>query len=336
MAPAVAQDYPAFVFTEDRQPPATPTPAPNNPPPPSEENTNAAQSTEPEETTPEVIEVGTSRVLVGELRSTETWTATRARIAPALEELRLAFLTGASSSEAQAIAGRMLEDVTRVLLMAPYQAPNQAESLGYYNLRLRRQLDLFLDDYLEGRTERLETTDRLLRETLRDWEALLTRSDLERAGRSGEGPAPLPADWRAPRMEMEEFDLLIAAWQVPALLAAAEERFLAMNESQRNRRSTPPLTVARELSAIGRELATRAFEFPVTSRVPFQNAALRLDVQAENLHDHLRSGHRLHARRQLRVIGQTLRDLDRHAEARALSVPRRAPLAEPVSQEGRE
>ena len=310
-----AEDYPSFVYTGDGAPAAAvPTATPE--PVVADEPTSAPVATPP----PTFVDP--PRVLVGDLASTRTWTATRARIEPGFEELRVAFIGGASPDEAAASASRLLTDLDAIVQMAATQAPNQEQSIVWFENRLRRQIRMMISDYMMGDRSRIPTTDRMVRKSLMEFQAVLERSDRERGNPDVGRRSGLPTDWASGEQELRDFAAMIGAWSKEQL--ADEYRLRAITYYdilKRTREEEPALSDAREMSALARELATRDYELPMASRQPYRNCALQLDVLAENLHDHLRNGRRLHARRQTRLILSTFRQLDSYLELGGLPVP---------------
>ncbi|MBI1290391.1 hypothetical protein GC173_04010 [bacterium] len=310
---AKAQDYPSFVYTEPGSPSPLPTPSgpvdstvPATPAPSPVAPTIAPESTE---------FIPPPRVLVGDLASTATWTATRARIDPRFETLRMGFLSGADSREIQASASELLGDLDTLVQMAPVQAPNQAESVAWFESRIRRQVELMVRDYMNGENARVGDTDVMTRRSISDLQSVLARSDREREGLSEIGPGGLPARWESDQPELQDFAAMIVAWPTWQLAAEYRERAATYFEYfKRNQGDSPSLMEAREMSALAREMARREYEIPVTSRSPFRNCALQLDVMAESLGDQIRDGRRLHARRQSRVILPVITQLDGYLE----------------------
>lgn len=325
---AGAQDYPSFVYTESQGEPQPESPVATR--------AEAAVDIPAEPAATPIIREDTSfdlppRVLVGDLASTATWTATRDRIDPRFEALRLAFISGDSSSEIRTAAGALMNDLDALVQMAPVQAPGQAESVVWFESRIQRQIQLMVQDYLDGEKDRIEQTDRLVRGTVRDLKAVLARSDREREGISGIGPGGLPPAWRSDEPELQDFAAMIVAW--PTWQLADEYRLRASEYFEyfrRTRDDEVSLTDALEMSALAREIARREYEIPAASRTPFRNCALQLDVMADGLHDHLVEGRRLHARRQSRVILPVIKQLEGYLELATLEAATPKPEGTPL------
>jgi len=315
-AASPAEDYPSFVYTnEAAAPAATPVSTPTT-------VSADAPTTETPAATPVPTFIEPPRVLVGDLASTRTWTATRARIEPGFEELRVAFIGGAPPDEAAAVASRLLTDLDALVQMAPTQAPNQEDSIVWFESRLRRQILMMIPDYFVGERARIATTDRMVRKSLMEFQSVLERSDRERGNPEVGRRSGLPNDWAEGEPELRDFSAMIAAWTKEQLADEYRLRAITYFDSlKRTKEQELSLSDAREMSALARELATRDYELPMASRQPYRNSALQLDVLAENLHDHLRNGRRLHARRQTRLILATFRQLDSYLELGAMPVP---------------
>ena len=246
------------------------------------------------------------QVLADDLASTVTWTNTRARLDPGMEEVRMLMLASANPEEVEAAAEKFLADLEAILAMAPYQAPGQETGLVIYRDRIRRQLTLILSDYRMHESAQLQSTDELLRLSMDEFHRLLFHSDLDR-GSGSDGYRRVPDDWKVGDFTEPAFAEHIAGWSGSQLVAGYADRVEILTEALRRKklsRNRDPI-VAIEMGELARELARRTYEVPVTSQVPFRNTALRLDVLAENLYDYIKADNGPYARRQLRVMGKT-------------------------------
>ncbi len=245
------------------------------------------------------------QVLADDLASTVTWTNTRARLDPGVEEVRMLMLASANPEEVEAAAEKFLADLEAILAMAPYQAPGQQTGLMIHRDRIRRQLSLILSDYRVHELKQMQSTDELLRLSMDEFHRLLFHSDLDR-GAGASGYRRVPEDWVVGDFTEPSFAEHIAGWSGSQLLAGYADRMELLTEALRRKklsRNRDPM-VAIEMGELARELARRTYEVPVTSQVPFRNTALRLDVLAENLHDYIKADNGPYARRQLRAMSK--------------------------------
>ncbi|CAN5272216.1 hypothetical protein BH09SUM1_BH09SUM1_05280 [soil metagenome] len=245
--------------------------------------------------------------LVADLQSTETWTQTRERIPPAIEELRLLFLSRAAAKEIDAQEEKLASDIDLIVRMAEFQAPNEERGLDSLSKRMEKQISLVISDYNAGEFVRMGITDDLLRKSLRDWNELLVRSDIERGSQRFESQ---PAGWNVERFADPDFTETARAMDARELLTEYRQRQIDLTNDFRDDRWKSQERSLREMGELARQLADRSYEVPLTSRVTYRNAALRLDVMAENSWDYVRKGNRPYARRQIRAMGKAIDEVD--------------------------
>lgn len=255
-----------------------------------------------EEPTPEAEIAPTPRppvqVLVDDVASTTTWSATRTRIDKGLEDLRLAMLTRSPSGDVAAIFETIKGDFARMALMAPVQAPQQEQGLDFYRERIERQLSLMVRDYTDDRLDRLQNIDSMLRESMENYRELLFRSDLDRGARV-ERLDVLPPNWNHRPVRNRQFETEIVGWDAQRLLDEYRGRAADLEYALRRDRDVNYSVLTEEMGALAREAARRGYEVPIASQAAFRNASLRLDVLSQNVVDYLREGNEPHARRQL-------------------------------------
>ncbi len=281
--------YPGFVSEEAVAP--TPAPEPSVPPTPA------------------------PQLLVDDTPSTTTWFQTRERLEPGMEEIRMLMISRATSQEIAAQEEKFIGDLDAVVRMANFQAPGQAGGLGAIRSRIVRQLGYLIEDYAAGEWRKLETTEELLRRSMKEAQYLLFRSDLDR-GLASPAATVLPADWDTSRFGSPRFAAQIADWDGARLLGSYRGRHAQIESALRRNRQFHDPIAAREMAELARQLATRVNEVPVTSATAFRDAALRLDVLAENLDDQLAAQNTLYARRQLRLMGHAIDDVEAYLALR--------------------
>lgn len=301
--------YPGFISGNNNAPARTPAPPPAVVP---DEAMDVADEEEEEtvilrdvvRATP-LPDFNAPIVLAGDLLTTDTWHATRRRLEPGIEEMRMLMLARALSEEVDAQLDEVLYDFRLIVTMADIQAPTQRDSLALYRDRIARQLNLIADDYRFGRWRQIENTDELLRFSVESFLYLLEESDADR-GAEDLIPQFLPPNWRvSPAFEDVGFRQLIMGYNGRRLLAEYDARRASVYTALRRNRPYQDLHTAVEMGELARELARRIHEVPASSETAFRDSALRLDVLAENLHDYLREENRLYALRQLRHMSKT-------------------------------
>ncbi|MEO8376338.1 MAG: hypothetical protein ABI579_01595 [Candidatus Sumerlaeota bacterium] len=272
--------YPAFITDLT----ITPQPAPRA----NDEETTAPITRGPE-------------LLVDDVESTTTWINTRARLQPALEELRLTMLSSAADSEISAATEKLSQDLSRVAIMAPGQAPLHSDEVASILNRIDKQVEFILNDYSARDFKRLQSSQDLLQRSVDDLEQVLRESDEDR-GKPGSAPVAIPNDWNADGFSSEAFADGIRTMRARETLSAYSERIDTLASKLHSRRlsSNRDVEVAVEMGELARHLALRANEVPVTSQVPFRNAALRLDVLSESLGEYIRDDKSAYTKRQLR------------------------------------
>lgn len=288
------QQYPDFVGnTREATPSPTPTPA-------AVDETDEQSGRTPTQRT---------QILVEDLASTNSWTQVQGLLEPELEEMRMLMLSSAPSAEIADQQERLEAILNLIVAMSPYQAPLQENGLAFYSERIKRQLDFLVVDYRDQAWRQWENTDELLSRSIREWNYLLQQSDLDR-GADVEDRYGLPDDWEPGTFEIGEFREMISAWNARRLLAGYTERHSSIQHALERRDDFRFTAQAREMGELARELATRIYEVPLTSRIAFRNNALRMDVQAENLSNYLEQDNRPYALRQLRYIEDTMEQAD--------------------------
>lgn len=255
------------------------------------------------------------QLLVDDLASSTTWTRTRARIVPGMDEVRMLMLASANPEEVEAAADKVMEDIDLVLRMAPFQAPTQEEGLAIQRDRIERQLELIVDDYAARRLKQMQNTDELLRVSLDEFSRLLLHSDLER-GSASAVLRRIPEDWNVGRFRAPDFAARVSGWSADQLLGAYTERIGVIESALRSKRPPRDSRIGREMGELARQLAGRAYEVPLTSQPAFRNSALRLDVLAENLDQYIRDENGPYAKRQLRFMRYAVRDCQAYLELR--------------------
>ncbi len=292
--------YPSFVDTKGEDPSPTPTPG---------AEPDRTQQAEPGQRSPEAPTASPTPVpelLVTDLASTQTWTQVRNRLEPDLEELRSLMISRAEKKPLFEQYDRVIQNFDLIIRMAPYQAPLQEKGLRLYRGRITKQVDYLLEDYLQERWRQFENTDELLRDATEEFQYLLFQSDLDR-GAAERGFYDLPENWTPPSIPDERFSEEIAAWSTDKIVSAYRRRWGDLQYSVEEKRDFKRRRrQALEMGMLARELATRIYDVPVESRTGFQNAALQMDVQAQNLADYLQTENRPYALQQLRAIDNTL------------------------------
>lgn len=254
-----------------------------------------------------------SQVLMFDLATSNTWTATRHHLEEQLEELRLALVTEAPQEEFAVLARDFLVDLDVLVEMAPWQAPLQLQGIEYQRDRIERQVLHLMSDYTEGDARRIATTNELISRSMADLHSLLVRSDRDR-GWDAVDYTELPGGWDPGDFISPTFAGHIQAWSGQRLASEYRDRFRRLQIHYRNRTINDQVWMTYEMGEIARELARRSYEVPIVAREPFRNACLKLDVLAENLRDYLEDTRRLHARRQLYSMNLAIRDVERYLE----------------------
>lgn len=280
------------------EPPATPTPA-EAPAEPAEEA--ARLVTERLDRRPQV--------LAADLSSTTTWLETCARLPKRLEDLRLALLVEASDPEVAAAQDALMIDAERLVEMSATFAPTVVDGARWYAERLARQTELMIRDYRAEDARRALNTDAMADRTVAQLLALLARGS---APAATTGPAAsLLAGWDPGEFRVPGLAARLKGYSRAELFDEYEQRLEAIARGVVGQRVLLYRSLAVEMGEVARELATRADDLDPLSQRPFVNAALRLDVMAENLHDNLDDRTRAHARRQIAAITEALRDARR-------------------------
>lgn len=250
-------------------------------------------------------------VLAADLSSTTTWRQTRTRLEPQFDDLQAVVLLGSPAAEVRTSTEALLRDVRLLTEMAPFQAPNQQPALEFYERRLDRLVELLLQDYQRSDQRQLANSVRLLEESFREYAQLLVQAEREAGYEAADRFYRLPDGWQvtAPRPR-ESFTGRVAGWEPAKLLQAYEQRLRDLEAIIGQERDLWRPELAVEMGELARIMATRTSELPVASRLPFQHAALQLDVQAEALHEYLVEGNKLYARRHLRVIRHTVQEAE--------------------------
>ncbi len=290
--------YPDFIGS------ATPAPTPTAPSPVAE-----TPETVPAYNFPDQLEV-----LAGDLSSTSTWIATRDRLEPGFEELRIMMLTSAPPDEVSQQIISLTIDLEVIGKMSAAQAPRQTDSIARTNSRIETQLEYMGGDYLQGAWRQLGNTDQLLRGEVDGLLRLLRDSDRDRG--AAIGAETIPSDWEVGGFRHPSFRERIRGWQTSRLMEGFRNRREALVSLAKGGFQPPDAEYAREMGELARELATRQSDVPVTSRLAYRNATLRLDVMAENLLDFLQDNQSLHARRQARALEDAEADVQAFLELR--------------------
>lgn len=270
---------------------------------------------ESKDTTASLAAAVSPQVLAADLESTVTWTQTRQRVDPGMEDLRLLLLSGPTADEVDKQIAKIETDLDLILRMAPFQAPNQESALGTVRRRIGRQLEILGEDYAVGELRRLPTTDELLRKSFSEWSDILVEADAERGLPSLDSGA-LPPAWANTSYSLPNFAKRLPSWPTTRLIEEYAERQQSIRVRLRRKPEAWDLNAAVEMGEIARQLATRVRDVPVASRKPFQNSALRLDVLSEALFQYMKAGDYLHAKRHLRVTEQALGDCRKYLELR--------------------
>lgn len=308
--------YPRFVGGS--APVATPTPSPTRTPVPDAAERGVQIDDEVDAFT-EVIELpGEPRmpaeieadVLVADITSTTTWMRVRERMEPHLEQLRILVITSATMEDLVSQTANFSTDLGVLAESAAFQAPRQREAIVYTTSLLQRYLRVLESDYIPADPGRAGTVLPLLGRSMAELEILLAMSDEDR-GMDAPGWR-LPADWDVGGFRAPDFAPTIATMAADQLLAEFRFRNASL---QRNLRLPPAqwdLQSVLEMGELARELANRVQELPASSRTGFRNAALRLDVLAESLHDFMSEGNYLYARRHQRTVEWAARDVENY------------------------
>ncbi|MCC5876352.1 MAG: hypothetical protein JJU11_09070, partial [Candidatus Sumerlaeia bacterium] len=188
-----------------------------------------------------------------------------------------------------------------------------ADGIEFQRERMEQQILFMVEDFTEGEFRRVSSTNRLLNRSMSELHTLLARSDIDR-GWVATDYSELPGGWNPGNFSSPDFARQIRAWNGRTLISEYRNRHsrLAQAHQRRNMRELVWLTY--EMGELARELARRTDEVPTLSREPFRNAALRLDVMAENLRDFITESRRLHSRRQLYAINLAIRDAERYLD----------------------
>jgi hypothetical protein len=268
----------------------------------------------PEEIEPEaivdlVVETGNSdpysfepiAVLVGDLASTDTWKLIREHIDPTVENIQVLMVTQEDEKTVKLEYRKLAGDLNALIEMAPYQAPIQLEGLSYYRNRILKQQKYLIQDYINQDAQRFDNTLPLLQLSLSRFNSLLFQSDLDRGAAPPEVYDP-PTDWTPKNFQTHNFSNTIKPWTTRHLYDGYVERYNNIVYMMKKNREFRDSETLYEMGEISRELSTRIYDVPVTARMGFRNATLRLDVMSENLLDYTKENNYPHTKRHLYAI----------------------------------
>ena len=249
------------------------------------------------------------QLLTSDDLTTTTWLAVRARIPNVFRLLN----EERNPARFSLLANELAADLVRLEILAVSQAPDSAAIVEQETTRARSQLTVAIGAVLDRRAAPTATLE-LLGETLTLLERDIARAELP------ESTAPNSAlNWTSPPgLTNDRFARDIAEWNGARLQremrvrAALLQRVLAGPRDQ-----WPEKSEVIELAELARALADRPEEVPYASRVTFRQAALRIEVVAQNLSDFVKDRNRAQARRQVRVLRECLHDTQLFLELRA-------------------
>ncbi len=176
-------------------------------------------------------------------------------------------------------------------------------------------------DYSSGNPIRIESTLRQIDSRLQNMESMSARADA-RAGRSDRwGYTLFPPDWGEPRVRDKMFGDGLVFYSAAELLEMARDRQYTLSRTQQDRLELDSEVLAKETLEIARALATRHAELPELSRAGFRNVAMRMEVVAENIIDFGRKRDRIGINRQVFLLGESVRDMQRFLDLREAPAP---------------
>jgi hypothetical protein len=176
-------------------------------------------------------------------------------------------------------------------------------------------------DYSAGNPIRIESTLRQINTRLQNLELMSARADV-RAGRSDRwGYTLFPPDWGEPRVRDRLFGDGLVFYSAVELLDMARERHHQLSRMYQDRLEVDTEMMAKETLEVARALATRQAELPELSRSGFRNSAMRMEVVAENIIDFNRKRDRIGINRQVFILGESIRDMQRFLDTTEASTP---------------
>ncbi|MBX3729443.1 MAG: hypothetical protein KF858_09685 [Candidatus Sumerlaeia bacterium] len=246
------------------------------------------------------------QVLVADEATSTAWTAVRFQLASRVSTLRAVTRTDDVPRLHETI-GTLREDLTLFAGIAEIMTPR--EDWGTMRTALGRTNRLIANlerDMVDGSQQELVTTLRFLEESLLRLEELALLADIANRGGAGPHAMALPPDWGPLRHGDEAFRTGLVLLNARDLAVELERRRAWLRQESMNRLHVEAPTVAREMAELARALVGRQGEMPDLMRPGFRNAAMRLEVIAENLHDFHREGDRTRFRRQLTALDESL------------------------------
>jgi hypothetical protein len=176
-------------------------------------------------------------------------------------------------------------------------------------------------DYASGNPIRIESTLRQIDLRLQNLELMSARADV-RAGRSDRwGYTLFPPDWGEPRVRDKMFGDGLVFYSAAELLEMARDRQYMLSRLEQDRLDMDSEDLAKETMEIARALATRQAELPDLSRAGFRNVAMRMEVVAENIIDFSRKRDRIGINRQVLLLGESVRDMQRFLDLTEAPTP---------------
>lgn len=245
-------------------------------------------------------------VLPGDEATTQTWRAVRMRLNNSVSPLRELVQRSQREAQLKAAIDALERDLDLFERHARSLAIEEFASVQEVRGRIDKLLEHLAFDYANGQGAQFPTTLRLLDESVARLEDLAMQSDI-RIGRRGLGRySPMPMDWAQPRYPEPLIRSKTAVMTGRELCEAIRRRVQTMKRSPRDQIEQDGGLAARELGELARALILRQGDVDPIARPGFRNAALQMEVIAENQVDFHRRGDWTNYRRQLIALDDVL------------------------------
>ncbi|MDK2972050.1 MAG: hypothetical protein PWP23_1805 [Candidatus Sumerlaeota bacterium] len=257
-----------------------------------------------------------TEVLVGDEPTSTAWTMIRFRLQTHTADLRSAIRTDEYEAFRTTI-DRLREDLALYGRIAGAIAPDDEwQEIKAALTRTERLLDNFERDVSVGTLMELSTSARLLEETLLRIEELSVLTDIHNTGLPDPRTMALPPDWGELRYGDESMRGTLTLMNAREIASETRRRWRWLREENRGSLKPDAGVVARELGELGRALVLRQGELPDLMRPGYRNAALQVEVVAENLADYHRAGDRHRFRQQVELLGEALGRVQEYLDMR--------------------